>query len=210
MAREYRNVFNVETVLVNYKSEKYGWRRIPFLGQFSLSDFWSLISSLLLFLVVSFTPILGIPAWLVSGLLHLFGFPFSFPAWLLAVLLAVGFMFLSRKVEPQGKPIWKYLWDGSLFYGRSKVSNGWKPIRTTVAKGKKKHHYRDHLALSLVKNVPFPAYWRGEFLFESKVPFRWREKNGIFFLNLASQGSGKTDLPGMYQNHKGVLKRVSK
>lgn len=209
MAKEYRDVFNVETVLVNYRSEKYGWRRIPILGQFSGSDGFTLVGSLIVFWILGYTPILWIPDWILNGLSGLFsGGRFSLhipPTWL-SIPLAFGFMFMSRKLEPQGKPMWKYMWDGSQFVTRSKVTNGWSHISAAVAKGKRRTRMRHTVSVRLTGATSLPAIWQGEERLRVDVPFRATiQEHG---LELRPRGGqGKPYLPGRYEkSEEGLLR----
>ena len=208
LAREYRDVFNVETVLVNYKSEKYGWRRIPYIGHFSVTDGLTLLTSFAGLWLLSLTPILTLPAWLLSILLHGFGLSFSVSPIILAGILAFVFMLVSRNIEPQGKPIWKFLFDGSWYYGRSKTTNGWHAIPRTVVKGTKRIRHKNHLAVLFEKEVPLPAYWGRRASFQSRIPFRVTTKNEVSLLLSTTAHKGQRKLPGTYQFQKGELCRV--
>ena len=210
MAKEYRDVFNVETVLVNYRSEKYGWRRIPFLGQFSGSDGIALSGSLIIFWFLGYTPILWIPDWIINAMSGLFSdgsFSLHIPPTWLSVPLAFGFMFVSRKLEPQGKPMWKYMLDGSWFVARGKATNGWSRIRTAVAKGKKRTRMRASVSIRLTGATSLPAIWRGGGHLQVNVPFRAAVKEHGFELN-AQGGHGEPYLPGRYEKQEERLRRL--
>lgn len=212
MAKEYRDVFNVETVLVNYRSEKYGWRRIPILGQFSGSDGVTLGGSLIVFWFLGYTPILWIPDWILNTMSGLFSggrFSLHIPATWLSIPLAFGFMFLSRKLEPQGKPMWKYMWDGSTFVTRSKVTNGWSRMGVAVAKGKKRTRMRHGVSLRLTGATTLPAIWQGDERLQVNVPFRAVVKDRGFALNTQS-GHGEPFLPGLYEKSEEGLLRSCK
>ncbi len=213
MAKEYRDVFNVETVLVNYRSEKYGWRRIPLLGQFSGSDGFTLAGSLIVFWILGYTPILWIPDGILNALSGLFSggrFSLHLPATWLSIPLAFGFMFMSRKLEPQGKPMWKYMWDGSQFVSRSKVTNGWSAIPKSVVAGKKRTRVRDRISLLQGDSVPLPAVWRGEGRLLVRVPFRATVQDGRVTLFPSSGRRGEAYLPGEYIFEKESLESCAK
>ena len=190
---------------MNYKSEKYGWRRIPYIGHFSVTDGLTLLTSFACLWLLSLTPILMFPTWLLDVLIHAFGLSYSVSPLILAGIFSFIFMLISRKLEPQGKPIWKYLIDGSVFYGRSKTTNGWHPISRAVSKGKKKTWHKQRIGVLFEKGVPFPAYWRNTSSFQSKIPFRAVTKNEGIFLYTALSRKGQRKLPGIYQ--KGDIRR---
>lgn len=153
MPRTYQKLFKQKVVITNLNRRNLGFR----LFVDDVVTFF--LSGLVFYLIDTFTPM---------RLLNLVA-----NRWLVILGCAFGFTWLARKLDPDGKPLVKYLVDAVRYPFRSHVSDGfvrkprtvvWKRGRRTVfRRGAKVWWTRGNL------NLPVAIHARNGFGFESSV-----------------------------------------
>jgi len=201
MPNTYQALFRQEVVITNISGKK-----IPLVGYLRFSEVAIAAVGTVVFGVLNITPVGFVTVGLLQAAVQFVAgnHQFVINVWIAGFVEAAILAFLSRRINPAGKSLHKYLLDGARYMFRRHQTDGFRPVP-----GKRTHRPRVRVqAASTQVDVPLPArigvVASGQLHIHGPVTVR-SQKDGTWIFP-AMRGE-MTTFPGLYEVKRGQLVR---